>query len=210
MSQAIVVDAALADRLSSAGREALLVVPRGRAPGRPWRRSSWRAVDADVAFAILREAPPTALVLARRRDVDPGAAVLRPLARLVGLTVLVLPEPVDAAIWAASLACVWASSGQDRLEEAVSVAAGLTRPAGPLPRAPWGAAGLLLPALRPRVIGRWATLAWRACDACRDGGGLSGASCAACGAPVPGRSRFEGPMRRTSPVSPVACPRAVR
>jgi len=177
----IVLERALASALGDV-RPVLRVVHRGRVPRRPWRRQAgWFPVSHDDAVGLLSEVPPTALVLTRGFDADPGAACLLPVARLLGRMVLRLPEPLDAARWVAAIAVEWCAADLENLDRAIAVACGVAAGHRGFPRRGWPAGLLEVPHLHPRVLGRWAACAFAPCGWCRSGGGLTGAGCATCG-----------------------------
>jgi hypothetical protein len=185
----LVVEEGLLRRLGHAGA-AVDVVRRTRARG---RRGRWLPLDCEETLAVVLGAGPGALVLARPPAADPGAACLARLAAAAGVPVLRLPEHPDAAAWTVGVAARWAEQGPaSRLARLIAVlvaatARGAAR-AG-LPLRPWGAEGVLVPALRPATLARWAAGAWRACAWCREGGGLAGAACACCGLALSGGRR---------------------
>jgi hypothetical protein len=198
---AVAVDASLAETLPVEDRAGLIVIPRRR-HRRPWRSRPRRPIEYDEAVVLLARAPADTLVLVPSRTADPAGAALAPIARLVGLPVLTLPDPPDAAAWTLAVAARWAADGHERLADTVAVAVGLTAEDGPLPRRPWGREGLRLPAIRPRALWRWAALAWRPCEGCRSGGGLPGAACPTCGAALPRgarRGHAHRPVAGTAP-----------
>jgi hypothetical protein len=182
---AVVMEQALAASLADT-RDTVRVVPRRLASRRPWRpRAAWVSVSQDVAVATLAEAPAEALVLVRSPEADPGAACVAAVARLLGRKTVLLPEPVDAALWVAGLAAEWCDAGLSELARAVAVACGVGAGHGALRRCAWREGGVAVPDLHPRVLGRWASRAWAPCSWCRSGGGLPGAPCATCAEPVP-------------------------
>lgn len=164
------------------GGEHVVPVPRAERRRRPRRRARWADLDPEATLEALGAASPTAIVLARPADADPGAACLAPLARLVGLDVLTLPAAADVAGWTLAVAATWAATGEPNLVRALAVAAALGESEAALPRRPWGASGVAVPAVRPAVLARWAARAWRPCRWCRGGGGLLGVVCGRCGA----------------------------
>jgi hypothetical protein len=179
----LVVEEGVLRRLGRAG-PAVDVVRRRRA-GR--RAGCWHPVDDEVALAAILSAGPEALVLARPRAADPGAGCLAPLARAVGTRVLRLPGHRDAAAWAVGVADAWAADRPPRVvvrSIAVLVGAAARGARAGLPVRPWGPEGVLVPALRPATLARWAAGAWRACAWCM-GGGLAGAPCPRCELDVP-------------------------
>jgi hypothetical protein len=180
----IAIEAALAAAVGETN-PALRVIHREAPRNRPWRHpATWGRVSADAALSALTDAPAGSIVLVRSAEADPGAACVAPVARVAGRTVLLLPDPFDAAVWVAGLALHWCASGLDKLDRAIAVACGVASGHGGLPCPQWGGDGSTPPDLHPRVLGRWASRAFVACDWCRTGGGAVGAACATCGAPV--------------------------
>jgi hypothetical protein len=148
---------------------------------RPWRRRGGGRVELDPEAVVeaLHRAGPDAVVLARPAAADPGARSLPALAAVMGREVVRLPEDVDAAAWVVAVAGGLVPLGAEaarRLQVLVGAAT-----AAALPRRPVGAGTARMPALRPRVLARWAGCAWRPCGRCA-GGGLPGAPCGRCGA----------------------------
>jgi hypothetical protein len=179
---ALLAERGLLARAGIEGGEGVVPVPRAERR-RPSRRSPrWADLDAEATLETLVAAPRDAIVLARPVDADPGAACLAPLARLVGLDVLALPAAADLAAWTVAVAATWAATGEPNLVRALAVAAALGESEAALPRRPWGASGVAVPAVRPAVLARWAARAWRPCRWCRRGGGLLGVVCGRCGA----------------------------
>jgi hypothetical protein len=163
------------------------VVPRARRRRRS--RRVWAPLCPDALIDALVAAPRDALVLARDAVADEGAALLAPLARLRGLGVVCLPDSADAAAWTVALAVAWADAGERDLVRGLEVAAALPGQEA-LPARPWGNSGVAVPAVRPRVLARWSTCAWRPCEWCRTGGGLASGRCGRCGAGVRPRARM--------------------
>ena len=182
---ALVMERALASAAGASG-DRVHVVPRRVAPRRPWRRrSTWTAVSGDAAVAVIVGAPADALVLARSPVADPGAACMAAVGRLLRRETLLLPEPVDAAVWVAALAAEWCDARLPGLSRAVAVACGAASGHGPLRSRAGREEPIAVPDLHPRVLGRWASRAWAPCARCRSGGGLPGAPCAICAESVP-------------------------
>lgn len=161
------------------------VIHREFSPRRPWGARDWRPVVADDALSALTRGPTEVIALTRAAEADPGAACVAAVARLVGRPVLVLPEPLDAALWVAALAAEWTDAQLPDIGRALAVACGAASGHGDLLRSGFGEGDLRVPHLHPRVLGRWASRAFVACACCRSGGGLAGAACAGCGAPIP-------------------------
>lgn len=173
----IVVEAGLLSRLADAPPPDVVAAARARG------RRGWRPMDGDDVVAALRVAGPGAVVAARGAGADPGATLLRRLAAAAGHEVVTLPDDPDAAAWAVAVAA--RAGGRDgpvarRLQALAGLAAA---PPPTIPRRDRGAAGPL-PSLRPAVLARWAECAWRPCPRC-GGGGLPGAPCGRCAAPLP-------------------------
>jgi hypothetical protein len=144
------------------------------------RGRGWAALSPDAVIAALDAAGPEAVVLARAPSADPGARALPGLARVMGREVVRLPDDVDAAAWAVGMAVAWGHGPAlaRRLQVLVGTAGGGTA----LPRRRLGERALM-PAVRPRVLARWAGCVWRPCGRC-GGGGLPGAPCGRCGVAV--------------------------
>ncbi len=159
----LVVDAPTAALAGSGPRPVVPVAPAGR-----------RLAGADAAFAAIEEAGPTAVVLARPAGSAPGAEHLGALARLLRVPCVRVPADVNAAAWVLAAAC-HPEFGDDDLVRRLEVLAGVAV-----------AGGTGLPALRPRVLARWAGCVWRPCGRCSAGGGLRGAACGRCGASAMG------------------------
>lgn len=171
----LVAEAAVASR-ANGGTRPLAVVPRAR------RRGRWSELDADAVVAAIADAGPDAIVLARAPADDPGAAALPALAGVMDVARVRLPGDAGLAGWVLSVARhphVDDTALLRRLEVLAGAAAG---PSG-LPRRT-SDDGASVPAVRPRVLARWAGCVWRPCVRC-GGGGLAGAPCARCGAPRP-------------------------
>jgi hypothetical protein len=158
----LLVEESLVARLSPSVRSRLAVVPRRRG------RAGWAPLAPDEVVDALVDAGEGATILARGVVDDPGAASLGALGRIMGREVVRLPADPELA---ERLVAVAASSHDDGAAELRRL------------QALGGAAGIRLPAVRPRVLARWAGLAWRPCVHCR-GGGLAGAGCGRCGAPL--------------------------
>ncbi len=168
----LVVDGALAEGL----RSSPCLVPVAR-PSRTWRGGS---AMADAIVDVLEGARPRGVVLARapRADTDTDAAILPQLARVMALEVVRLPDDVGLCRWLVALAAVMCQADCPDLTRRLQTLAGVE--AAGLPRRPWGWDGASVPALRPRVLARWAWHAWKPCAAC-PGGGHEAAPCARCG-----------------------------
>jgi hypothetical protein len=170
---AVVVEQGVADAVRRGpDDDRLVVVPRAS------RRGRGRApLDPDAVVDALERAGPSALVLARSPAADPGAGVLPALAAVMGREVVRLPDALEAAAWVVAVAGRLAPGPglARRLQVLVGAAA-----CPVLPRRPVGE-GAEVPAVRPRVLARWAGCVWRPCARCA-GGGLPGASCGRCGA----------------------------
>jgi hypothetical protein len=201
----IAIEAALAAAVGETN-PALRVIHREASRSRPWRPGApWRPVSADSALSALADSAAESIVLVRPAEADPGAACVAPVARMAGRTVLVLPEPFDASVWVTGLALKWCASGLDNLDRAIAVACGVASGHGGLPCPEWDGDRSTPPDLHPRVLGRWASRAFVACDWCRTGGGAAGAACATCGAPIRAHSLSDKetgarvvPLRRTA------------
>jgi hypothetical protein len=183
----LVVEQSLAVAAGVRAADPVIVLPRARRRRR-WRRV-WAPLCPDALIEALAAAPLDAIVLARDAPVDEGAALLAPLARLRGLGVVPLPDSADAATWTVALAVAWADAGERDLVRGLEVAASLPGHEA-LPRRAWGQSGVAVPAVRPRVLARWAARAWRPCEWCRAGGGLASGRCGRCGAGVRPRARM--------------------
>lgn len=173
----LVVEAGLLSRLADAPPPGLVAVARARG------RRGWRPIDGDDVVAALRAAGAGAVVAVRAADADPGAALLRRLAAAAGHELVTLPDDPDAAAWAVAVAAR-GGGREGSVARRLQALAGLAAAPPPtIPRRDRGTAGLL-PALRPAVLVRWAECAWRPCPRC-GGGGLPGAPCGRCAAPLP-------------------------
>jgi hypothetical protein len=153
------------------------VVPLDDPPGRlPVRAVARRERRPGVA--------PGDVVLARAGDRTAEDRPLLALARSAGAEAVVLPAEEGLARWVVAVAGRWAGEPHParRLRALVSALE-----AGSLPRRPWGPGGTAVPAVPIRVLARWLSMHWRPCDACRDGGGVRGAACGTCGAPLGAR-----------------------
>lgn len=162
---ALVAERRVADLVDAAGRRPLTVVARGR------RRGRWSAVHADAAVDALAAAGPAAIVLARAPEADPGAVALAAVARMMGAAVVRLPSGLEAAAWCVAVA-LHPDFEHDDLVRRLEALVGLAQLGGDTPA---------VPSLRPGVLSRWSSRAWRPCGRCGGGGALGGA-CARCGA----------------------------
>jgi hypothetical protein len=122
---------------------------------------------------------PDDLVLARPCDRTAAGRPVLAVARAAGAGEVVLPDEEWLARWVVALAGRWAGDG-DLLRRLRALVSALG--AAVLPTRPWGPDGAHVPALRPPVLARWLSCAWRPCGACRGGGGVPGGPCGACGA----------------------------
>lgn len=165
----------MAAAISAEGLGRIHVVPRDRR-----RDGSWPPVAGDAIVATLEAAGSGVVVLARPPAADPGAAALPALAEVMEREVVRLPRSADAAAWVVGVAMA-ADEGSPPPLRALQALAGA---ADRLETAP-GDGALRLPAIRPSVLVRWARRGWRPCGRCR-GGGLPGARCGRCDAPVGG------------------------
>jgi len=170
--RALVVEAGLAVVVAGPGRS-VVTVPRRR------RRGGWCAVEGDAVVAAIDSAGADAVVLARAPGDDPGATCLPALARLLGVPAVRLPADTLLAGWVLAVAA-HPQFGDADLVRRLEVLVGAATAVG-LPRRSVGD-GPRVPALRPRVLARWAGCVWRPCARCA-GGGLMGAACGRCGAP---------------------------
>jgi hypothetical protein len=175
----LVVEESVVPAMPAEGLDRLHVIPRGRR-----RDGSWPPVAADAVAAALEATGSGAVVLVRPPAADPGSAALWGLAELMEREVVRLPSSARTAAWvvAVALAGHEGSSPPLRALQALAGAAGV---AGRLGMGCHGDDELRMPALRPAVLVRWARCGWRPCGRCR-GGGLPGAHCGRCGAPVHG------------------------
>jgi len=173
---ALVVEEGLAE--SVAGAPPLVVVRRDcRARGR-----GWATLCPEAVVDALEAAGAGAVVLARAPLADAGARALPQVARLMGREVVRLPDDPDGAAWAVAMAVAWGR--EDRLACRLQVLVGAAGGVPTLPRRSIGGRARV-PALRPRVLARWAGCVWRPCGSC-GGGGLPGAPCGRCGAGILG------------------------
>lgn len=173
---ALIVEQGIASLAGAAGRTGIVVVPRARRG----RGRGWADVEADHVVDALEAAGPAAVVLARGPHADPGAAVLGALARIMGRAVVRLPGDRCRAAWVLAVAA-HPDFDRDGLLRRLEALAGAATCAAPLPRRAIGDDGPVVPALRPRVLSRWAGCAWQACAHCA-GGGPAGGRCGRCGA----------------------------
>lgn len=128
----------------------------------------------------LADAGGGAIVLAPEPVAGGPAGTLIDLARAMDVEVVRVPRDPGLGAWVVSL-IEWLCREKypDVLRRAQTLAG--VGAAG-LPSSPWGAPAVLVPALRPQLLARWAWHAWRACDHC-SGGAHAGAACARCGMP---------------------------
>ncbi len=173
----LVVEESVVSAIPAEGLDRIHVVPRDRR-----RDGSWPPVAADAVVAALEAAGSGAVVLVRPPAADPGAAALSALADVMEREVVRLPPSAHAAAWVVAVALAGHEGSPPPLRalQALAGAAdrlGVTSGEDDDPR---------MPALRPAVLVRWARCGWRPCGRCRGGGGLSGARCGRCGAPVDG------------------------
>jgi hypothetical protein len=174
----IVAEESVVPAVPAERRGRIHVVPRDRR-----RDGSWPPVAAEAVVAALESAGPEAIVLVRPPAADPGAAPLAALAELMEREVVRLPSEAEAAAWVVGIAVADHEEPVPPLRalQALAGAAGIAGRLGAVA----GEGDLRLPGLRPAVLARWARCGWRACGRCR-GGGLPGARCGRCGAPVGG------------------------
>ena len=173
----ILVEESVLSGVPPNGLERMHVVPRDRR-----RDGSWPAVAADAVVAALEAAGCGALVLARPPEADPGAAALSALAQMMEREVVRLPASAHAAAWVVGVA-MSVDEGSPPLRALQALAGAADR----LGAVTDQDGERRMPAIRPAVLLRWARSGWRPCGRCR-GGGLSGARCGRCGAPVDGRA----------------------
>lgn len=174
--RALVAEESIARLVTTPGAERLVMVPRAHRR----RAGRWDVLEADRVVDALARAGAGGVVLARGIDADPGAATLAAIGRMMGHDVVLLPgEPLLAA-WAVGVAA-HRDFPDDGLVRRLEVLAGAAGAAGSLPLRSAGSGGPAVPALRPRVLARWAGCAWRACERC-SGGGPAGGRCGRCGA----------------------------
>lgn len=176
----LVVEQGIAQAVVGGGRAALAVVPRERRR----RGDRWAPLAPDAVVEVLDAAGGDALVLARGLAADPAAASLPVLARVMGREVVRLPDNADAAAWVLAVALTW-EPGEGDVAHQLQVLVGAARGARALPRRELGGRTVCIPAVRPRVLARWAGCVWRPCGHC-GGGGLPGAPCGRCGIAVIG------------------------
>ncbi len=154
--------------------------PAARTVPPPGRRAGRLA--ADQVIAVLEDAGPRALVMARPPWSDASTAPLPALAIVMGIDVLWLPPAIGAAAWASALVASWArTTPPDDLLRRAQVAVGLAGMApSVLPVRELGPDGTPVPAMGPDAIARWCDCAWCPCAWC-DEGGMHGAPCPSCG-----------------------------
>jgi hypothetical protein len=182
MRRQLVIEGGIASALAEPP-PALRVLPRQRSRAWRCRRTPWVPLRPDDVLEALDEIPRPAVVLARSAGVDPGAACLAPIGRLLGHDTLVLPDAPDEAAWVAGVACeidVEDDASYVRILHVVCCGPSI---AASFPRRRWGPTGISVPALRPATLARWASCSWQACRWCV-GGGLPGSPCRCCGAEV--------------------------
>jgi hypothetical protein len=176
--RALVAEESIARLVTGPGVERLVVVSRAH----PRRGGPWNGLEADRVVDALAGAGAGGVVLARSIDADPGAAVLPGIGRMMGHEVVLLPDEPVVAAWALGVAA-HRDFPDEGLVKRLEALAGAADAAGPLPLRRVGSRGPAVPALRPRVLARWAGCAWRACGRC-SGGGPAGGRCGRCGASV--------------------------
>jgi hypothetical protein len=167
----VVVEASLVARLADRDLPGLRAVDRGR------RRGRWAELDADSAAEAVSLAGPGALILARPPAADPGAAAVWVIARAMGREILRLPHAEGPAAWVVGWASRLWPGAPDRAAalQTLHVLSGAAA-AGRCGPGAVGNAG-------PRALTRLARRMWRPCCRCA-GGGMPGAACGSCGAPV--------------------------
>jgi hypothetical protein len=175
----LVVEESVVPAIPAEGVDRIHVIPRDRR-----RDGSWPPVAADAVVAAFDAAGPGAVVLVRPPAADPGSAALWGLAELMEREVVRLPPSARAAAWVVAVA-IAGHEGSPPPLRALQALAGAADVAGRLRTACREDDELRMPALRPAVLVRWAQCGWRPCGRCR-GGGLPGAQCGRCGAPVHG------------------------
>lgn len=167
----IVADRALVRRVAGLEHSgAVISVPRAH------RRGRWEALIADDVLDALDGAGRAGVVLARPAAVDPGAAALPGLARILGIEVVLLPADADRAAWVVGLAAHLERTDRAAAIRALQALAGLAAVAADGEGAGRGTHAVA----RPAVVLRWARRGWRPCARC-GGGGRSGARCGRCG-----------------------------
>ena len=160
-------------RLCASGCGAVRPVPvSGRGPR--------RAPSPDDVVEVLVEAGPGAIALAP--EPAPGASVgaVLAVARAMGVECVRVPRDPCVGPWVAALSGGLCGRGYGDALRRVQTLAGVVH--ARLPTAPWASPPVLVPALRPQLLARWAWHAWRPCAHCV-GGGHGAASCARCGTP---------------------------
>ena len=172
----IVVEESVVSAIPPEGLDRIHVVPRDRR-----RDGSWPALAADAVVAVLEAAGSGALVLARPPAADPGAAALPALAEVMEREVVRLPASARAAAWVVGVAMAGDEGPPPPLRALQALAGAADR----LGTASGEDHESRMPAIRPAVLLRWARCGWCPCARC-PGGGLPGARCGRCGAPVDG------------------------
>lgn len=183
MSAPIIIDQAIADRLGPLP-ERFVVVRRERCAWRgPGRDRGWRALDPERVLQVVGDLAAPGWALVRPPESDPGAQCLSAAAALLGHEVVTLPAALDEAVWSVGVARGVGGSTDETLGRVLDVVCCGPNAAPKSPRQAWGPTGLLVPALRPATLARWAYCAWRSCTWCA-AGGLPGHACRRCGAPI--------------------------
>lgn len=166
----VVAEQSLVARLARPDLPGLCPLARER------RRTRWGDLDPGATADALTRAGD-ALVVARPRAVDPGAAALWVVARAHSREVLRLPGDASRAAWMVGVAArLWAlPAPRVRRLRALQVLSGAV------------AAGACDPASRgqmsPAALTRWAAAGWSPCRHC-GAGGLLRCPCGACGLTV--------------------------
>jgi hypothetical protein len=175
----VVVERSIASALDP-GDPAVLVLPRRRSPG---ARRRWRALDADEVVAALETIELGGLGLCRPPHADPGAASLVRVLDALGIPRVVLPADRERATWAVGTVGRLVSDGVLAVRRLAEAVASLAATDGAVPSRSWGSTALVVPAIRPPTLGRWALGAWSGCPRCARGG-VVGGPCGGCGAPL--------------------------
>lgn len=134
----------------------------------------------DRAAEALADAGSGAIVLAPEPPEGEPVGPLIELARAMGVEAVRVPSDPGLGAWVVSLVEWLCREGYPDVLRRAQTLAGVR--AANLPSSPWGAPAVLVPALRPQLLARWAWHAWTACRHC-SGGAHSGAACARCGMP---------------------------
>jgi hypothetical protein len=174
----LVAEEGLARLVAAPTGDRLFVVPRARRR----RARGWAKLDADRVVESLVGAGPGAVILARGHDGDPEASALPALGRMMGRDVVRLSDDPVIAAWAIAVAVHRDFQGEG-LVRRLEVIVGLTCRTGPLPGRRVESGAVSVPVLRPGVLSKWATRAWRSCRRC-PGGGPEGGRCGRCGTSV--------------------------